>query len=107
MCYSEHVFHSICGHWGSTRIYQKCPNADRVGYERGCWNSQSTGSVSVNSLCDRCLFDPEAITNRGTYLSVYQAQAGKDAGLCPSKKRNYMALRSEKSPGFFGWRPQN
>jgi hypothetical protein len=70
MCYSEHVFHSVCGHWGLTRVYQKCPNADRVGFGRGCWNRQSTGSVSVNSSCDGCLFNPEATTHRGTYFSL-------------------------------------
>src|SRR5436305_10136495 len=92
MCYSEHVFHSGCGHWELTRVYHKSPNADRVGFERGCWNRQSTGSVSVNSSCDGCLFNPEATTYRGTYFCL-PSSGWKDAGGVASIKRwSLMAL---------------
>ena len=107
MCYSEHVFHSVCGHWGSTRVYQKCPNADCIGYERGCWNRQSTGSVSVQSSCDRCLFDPESITNRGTYLSVTQAQSGRTQVVVRRKSGTIWRYTRRSPSGFFEWRLQN
>jgi hypothetical protein len=107
MCYLEDVFHSVCGHWGSARVYHKCPNTDRVGWERGCWSRQTTGSTSINSSCDRCRCDPEKFAAQSTYLSVSQNKSGRmQAVLC---RKGGTTLQSIwKSPsGFFEWRLQH
>jgi hypothetical protein len=107
MCYLEDVFHSVCGHWGSARVYHKCPNADRVGWERGCWSRQTTGSISINSSCDRCRFDLEKFTTSGTYLSVSQNKSGRMQVVVRRKSETTQQYVWKSPSGFFEWRLQH
>jgi hypothetical protein len=104
MCYLEDVFHSVCGHWGSAQVYDKCPNIDRVGWERGCWSRQTTGSISINSSCDRCHFDPEKFATPGTCLSVSQNKSGKMQVVICRKSGTIRQYVSKSPSGFFEWR---
>src|SRR3954469_15925207 len=107
MCYFEDVFHSACRHWGSARVYHKCPNTDRVGWERGCWSRQTTGSISINSSCDRCNFDPEKFTTPSTYLSVSQNKSGRMLVVVRRKSGITWQHISKNPSGFFEWRLQH
>jgi hypothetical protein len=107
MCHLEDVFHSVCGHWGSARVYHKCPNTDRVGWERGCWSRQTTGSISIDSSCDRCHFDPEKSTTPGTCLSVSQIKGGRMQAIVRRKSETTQQCVSKRPSGFFEWRLQH
>jgi hypothetical protein len=104
MCYLEDVFHSGCGHWGSARVYHKCPNTGRIGWERGCWSRQTTGSISIDSSCNRCRFDPEKFTTPGTYLSVSQNKSGRMQVVVRRKSGTTRQYVSKSPSGFFEWR---
>jgi hypothetical protein len=107
MCYLDDVFHSACGHWGSARVYHKCPNTDRVGWERGCWSRQTTGSISINSSCDRCQFNSQKFTTPGTYLSVSQNKSGRMQVVVRRKSGTTRQYVWKRPSGFFEWRLQH
>ena len=112
MCHQEDVFHSQCGHWGSPRVYQPCPNTNREGFSKGCWNRKSTGSVTESTICVSCQQEHETFSQQGSWLSVTQTpnkqtqitiiSDGESAGHTLQETR---ALRKNPS-GFFHRRVQ-
>ena len=54
MCYSQHVFHRQCRHWGKDRL-DPCIRSRVVGtVHTGCGYIDSLGTVDTNDRCQRC-----------------------------------------------------
>ncbi|KAF1941342.1 hypothetical protein EJ02DRAFT_206512 [Clathrospora elynae] len=58
MCYTEHVFHRPCCHWGRQRFAgEPCCRARIVnGYHLPCLYSENNGSVNSDELCFVCKY---------------------------------------------------
>ena len=58
MCYTEHVYHRPCSHWGRERIVgEPCCRARIVnGRHTSCLYTETIGSVNSSQACAQCIY---------------------------------------------------